>query len=230
MSNEKMKQPRRHGKMMGGPPGMSVEKPKDFKGSIKKLFSYIGNYKIGILFVILFAIAGTIFTIVGPKILGRATTEIFSGITSKFTGGTGIDFDKVGRILLTVLTLYLVSAVFSFIQGYIMTGISQKVCFKLRREMSFKINRMPMKYFDGQTHGEVLSRITNDVDTLGMSLNQSVTTLITSVSTIIGILIMMLTISPLLTGITVLTLPLSSVLMMFTIKNHRNIFQNSRNI
>ncbi len=233
MSNENtnqkqsMRRPGGFGGPGGGPGaghGMSVEKPKDFKGAIKKLFKYIGNYKIGVLFVVIFAIGGTIFNIVGPRILGKATTEIFTGITSKLTGGTGIDFDAIGRILLFALALYVTSALFSFIQGFIMTGISQRVCYRLRKEMSEKINKMPMKYFDKRTHGEVLSRITNDVDVMGQSLNQSVTTLITSVTTIIGILIMMLTISPLMTIITLLILPISAVMMSFTIKKSQKYF------
>ena len=233
MSNENtnqkqsMRRPGGFGGPGGGPGaghGMSVEKPKDFKGAIKKLFKYIGNYKIGVLFVVIFAIGGTIFNIVGPRILGKATTEIFTGITSKLTGGTGIDFDAIGRILLFALALYVTSALFSFIQGFIMTGISQRVCYRLRKEMSEKINKMPMKYFDKRTHGEVLSRITNDVDVMGQSLNQSITTLITSVTTIIGILIMMLTISPLMTIITLLILPISALMMSFTIKKSQKYF------
>ena len=224
----RLRAPRRGG--MGGPMGGGpmgggpVEKAKDFKGAIKKLVSYIGRYKIGVLFVIIFAIGGTIFSIIGPKILGKATTEIFTGITGKITGGPGIDFNKVGQILIMVLSLYVISALFSFVQGYIMTGISQKVAYRLRKDMSLKINRLPMKYFDGRTHGEVLSRITNDVDTLGMSLNQSITTLITSFTTIIGVLIMMLTISPLMTVITLLILPISGVLMSFTMKKSQKFF------
>ena len=233
MSNENtnqkqsMRRPGGFGGPGGGPGaghGMSVEKPKDFKGAIKKLFKYIGNYKIGVSFVIIFAIGGTIFNIVGPRILGKATTEIFTGITSKLTGGTGIDFDAIGRILLFALALYVTSALFSFIQGFIMTGISQRVCYRLRKEMSEKINKMPMKYFDKRTHGEVLSRITNDVDVMGQSLNQSITTLITSVTTIIGILIMMLTISPLMTIITLLILPISALMMSFTIRKSQKYF------
>lgn len=213
------------GPMGGGPMGQGpVEKAKDFKGAIKKIFKYIGRYKIGVLFVVIFAVGGTVFNILGPKILGKATTELFTGISSKLTGGAGINFDKVGQILITVLALYVISAFCGFIQGYIMTGISQKIAYRLRKEMSQKINRLPMKYFDGRTHGEILSRITNDVDTLGQSLNQSITTLITSFATIIGILIMMLTISPLMTVITLLILPISAVLMSFTMKKSQKFF------
>ena len=157
----------------GRGPQMSNEKAKDFKGTMKKLMAYLSAYKIGIFFVIVFAIGSTIFNIVGPKILGKATTEIFKGLVRKVSGGSGIDFDKIAHIVLTLLCLYLTSAVFSFVQGYIMTGVSQKLTYRLRKEISEKINRLPMNYFDKQTHGEVLSRITNDVDTLSQSLNQS---------------------------------------------------------
>ena len=154
---------------MGGPHGaaMAGEKARDFKGTMKKLMNYMGKYKIAIFFVFIFAIGGTVFSIVGPKILGKATTEIFNGLVGKVSGGSGIDFAKVGMILISVLCLYAVSAAFSFIQGYIMTGISQKMTYRLRKEISEKINRMPMNYFDKMTHGEILSRITNDIDTLG---------------------------------------------------------------
>lgn len=219
-NNQGSRRGRGLGPMGPGP----VEKAKDFKGAIKKLSKYIGRYKIGVFFVLVFAIGGTIFNIVGPKVLGRATTELFNGISDKLSGGSGIDFDKVGQILIMVLSLYVISALCSFVQGYIMTGVSQKVAYKLRKEMSLKINRLPMKYFDGRTHGEILSRITNDVDTLGMSLNQSITTLITSLTTIIGILIMMLTISPLMTIITLLILPISALLMSVTMKKSQKFF------
>ena len=198
---------------MRGPMGMgmgSTEKAKDFKGTLKKLVKYIGRYNIAIVAVIVFAIGSTIFTVVGPKILGKATTEIFNGISSKFTGGAGINFDKIAGIIILLLCLYVISAIFSFIQGYIMSGIAQKISFRLRKELIEKINRMPMDYFDKNTHGEVLSKVTNDVDTLGMSLNQSVTQLITSVTMIIGVLIMMLTISPLLTLASFVTLESTS--------------------
>ena len=163
----------------GHGPRMSNEKAKDFKGTMKKLMAYLSTYKIGIFFVIVFAIGSTIFNIVGPKILGKATTEIFKGLVRKVSGGAGIDFDKIAHIVLTLLCLYLASAVFSFVQGYIMTGVSQKLTYRLRKEISEKINRLPMNYFDKQTHGEVLSRITNDIDTLSQSLNQSATQVIT---------------------------------------------------
>ncbi len=210
-----------------GPHGggmMPGEKAKDFRGTIKKLFHYIGNYKYAVAAVLLFAIGSTVFNIIGPKILSRATTELFNGLIAKIQGTGGIDFEKIGRILLLLLGVYVISAVFSFIQGWIMTGVTQKLCFRFRREISEKINRMPMKYFESRTVGEVLSRITNDVDTLGQSLNQSVTTLITSVTTIIGVLIMMLTISPLMTLIAFVVLPVSAFLISIVVKHSQKYF------
>lgn len=226
-----MKENRQHGH--GGPMGggkhmMPGEKAKDFKGTMKKLMAYLGSYKIAIVFVMIFAVGGTAFNIIGPKILGKATTEIFNGLVSKVSGGSGIDFGKVGQILLTVLALYLVSAVLSFVQGYIMTGISQKMTYRLRKEISEKIDRMPMKYFDRMTHGEILSRITNDVDTLGQSLNQSATQVITSVTTIIGVLVMMLSISPLMTVIAILILPLSMGLISVIVKHSQRYFKDQQ--
>ena len=215
---------RRHGPR--GPHGGMVpgEKAKDFKGTMKKLMTYIGKYKFAVATVIVFAIGSTIFSIIGPKILSKATTELFNGLVAKIKGTGGIDFDKIGKILLILLTMYLVSAVFSFIQGWIMTGVTQKLCFRFRKEISEKIDRMPMKYFESRTVGEVLSRITNDVDTLGQSLNQSVTILITSVTTIIGVLIMMLTISPLMTLIAFVILPISALLISLVIKHSQKYF------
>ncbi|MCU0078346.1 ABC transporter ATP-binding protein [Extibacter muris] len=215
---------------MGGPHGaaMAGEKARDFKGTMKKLMNYMGKYKIAIFFVIIFAIGGTIFSIVGPKILGKATTEIFNGLVGKVSGGSGIDFTKVGEILIAVLCLYAVSAAFSFIQGYIMTGISQKMTYRLRKEISEKINRMPMNYFDKMTHGEILSRITNDIDTLGQSLNQSATQVITSVTTIIGVLVMMLSISPLMTLIALLILPISMGLISLIVKKSQKYFKSQQ--
>ncbi len=222
------RQTKRHGHMGGGRHMMPGEKAKDFKGTMKKLMAYMGSYKIAILFVMLFAVGGTAFNIIGPKILGNATTEIFNGLVSRVSGGDGIDFGKVGRILLSALALYLVSAVLSFIQGYIMTGISQKMTYRLRKEISEKINRMPVKYFDTMTHGEILSRITNDVDTLGQSLNQSATQVITSVTTIIGVLVMMLSISPLMTVIALLILPLSMGLISVIVKHSQRYFKDQQ--
>ena len=208
--------------------GMPGEKAKDFKGTMKKLMSYLGMYKIPFLFVAIFAIGSTIFNILGPKILGKATTEIFNGLVGKISGGAGIDFDKIGRILILLMGLYVCSALFSFIQGYIMTGVSQKLTYRMRKEISEKINRLPMNYFDRQPHGEVLSRITNDVDTLSQSLNQSATQLITSVTTIIGVLVMMLSISPLMTLIALLILPVSVGLISVIVKRSQKYFKNQQ--
>lgn len=208
-----------HGGMMPG------EKAKEFKGTTRKILSYIGSYKIAIVLVMISAVAGTVFNIVGPKVLSKATTEIFNGLVSKVSGGAGIDFHKVGVILLILLGLYCVSALFSFIQGYIMSGISQKLSFRMRKEISEKINRMPLAYFESKTVGEVLSRITNDVDTFGMSLNQSITTLITSVTTLIGVFIMMMTISPLMTLIALVILPISAFLISAVVKHSQKYFK-----
>ncbi len=208
--------------------GMPGEKARDFKGTMKKLMAYLALYKIPLLFVGIFAVGSTIFNIVGPKILGRATTEIFNGLVGKISGGAGIDFDKIGRILLLLLGLYVCSALFSFIQGYLMTGVSQKMTYRMRKEISEKIHRLPMNYFDRQPHGEILSRITNDVDTLSQSLNQSATQLITSVTTIIGVLVMMLSISPLMTLIALLILPVSVGLISVIVKHSQKYFKNQQ--
>ena len=222
-------QPRRRGPMGGGRGRMGTgEKAKDFKGTMKKLFTYLSEYKIGIFFVMIFAIGSTVFNIIGPKVLGKATTEIFKGLVGKVSGGSGIDFTKIGKILLTLLCLYVISACFSFIQGYIMTGVSQKLTYRMRKEISEKINRMPMNYFDTTTHGEVLSRVTNDVDTLSQSLNQSATQMITSVTTIIGVLIMMISISPLMTVIALLILPVSMVLISVIVKHSQKYFKSQQ--
>ncbi len=214
--------PRMHGRNAAG------EKAKDFKGTIKKLIRYMSAFKFHMLFVAVFAICGTIFNIAGPKILGKATTEIFNGLVSKVSGGSGIDFGKVGQILLLTLGLYLISALCTFIQGIIMTGVSQKTTYRLRKEISEKINRMPMNYFDTKPVGEVLSRVTNDVDTLGQSLNQSATQMITSVTTLIGVLIMMLSISPLMTLIAILILPVSVILISFVMKHSQKYFRGQQ--
>ena len=208
--------------MMGG------EKAKDFKGTIGKLFRYIGKYKAAVVVVAIFAIGSTVFNVVCPKVLGKATTAMSEGIMNKITGNGGIDFTYIGKILLFCLGLYVLSVAFSFVQGFIMTGITQKVCYRMRREVSEKINRMPMSYFESRTYGEVLSRITNDIDTMGNGLNQSITQLITSVSTVIGVIVMMLTISPLMTLISVLILPLSIMLMMFVIKKSQRFFKQQQ--
>ena len=204
------------------------EKAKDFKGTIGKLFRYIGKYKAAVVVVAIFAIGSTIFNVVCPKVLGKATTALSEGIMNKITGNGGIDFTYIGKILLFCLGLYVLSVTFSFVQGFIMTGITQKVCYRMRREVSEKINRMPMSYFESRTYGEVLSRITNDIDTRGNGLNQSITQLITSVSTVIGVIVMMLTISPLMTLISVLILPISIMLMMFVIKKSQRFFKQQQ--
>ena len=208
--------------MMGG------EKAKDFKGTIGKLFRYIGKYKAAVVVVAIFAIGSTVFNVVCPKVLGKATTALSEGIMNKITGNGGIDFTYIGKILLFCLGLYVLSVTFSFVQGFIMTGVTQKVCYRMRREVSEKINRMPMSYFESRTYGEVLSRITNDIDTMGNGLNQSITQLITSVSTVIGVIVMMLTISPLMTLISVLILPISIMLMMFVIKKSQRFFKQQQ--
>lgn len=204
------------------------EKAKDFKGTIGKLFRYIGKYKAAVVVVAIFAIGSTVFNVVCPKVLGKATTALSEGIMNKITGNGGIDFTYIGKILLFCLGLYVLSVAFSFVQGFIMTGITQKVCYRMRREVSEKINRMPMSYFESRTYGEVLSRITNDIDTMGNGLNQSITQLITSVSTVIGVIVMMLTISPLMTLISVLILPISIMLMMFVIKKSQRFFKQQQ--
>lgn len=213
---------------MGGRHGISTEKAKDFKGTMKKLMGYLTQYKIGLLLVVIFAIGSTIFNIAGPKILGKATTELFHGLISKVSGGSGIDFDKIAKILIGLMCLYVCSALFSFIQGYIMTGVSQKLTYRMRKEISEKIDRLPMGYFDKMTHGEILSRITNDVDTLSQSLNQSATQVITSVATIIGVLVMMLSISPLMTVIAILILPLSMGLIGMIVKRSQRYFKEQQ--
>ena len=200
------------------------QKSKNFKGSIKKLMSYIGRFKIQIFLVMLFAAASTVFSVMGPKILGKATTGLAEGLMAKIQGTGGIDFEYIGRILVFVLAIYAVSAIFNFAQGMLMTGVTQKVCYQLRRDISQKINRMPMKYFESRTYGEVLSRITNDVDTLGQGLNQSITQIITSTATLIGVLIMMLSISPLMTLIALVILPVSGALVSFTVKKSQRFF------
>ena len=208
--------------------GMPGDKAKDFKGTLKKLVRYMSAFKVHMIFVAIFAVCGTIFNIAGPKILGKATTEIFNGLVSKVSGGSGMDFGKIGQILLMTLSLYLISALCSFIQGLIMTGVSQKTTYRLRKEISEKINRMPMNYFDTKPVGEILSRVTNDVDTLGQSLNQSATQLITSVTTIIGVLVMMLSISPLMTLVAILILPISVMLLSFVMKHSQRYFRGQQ--
>ena len=217
---------------MGGPMRRgqgTTEKPKDFKKTTKKLLdSYLSKYKIGLIVVIIFAIGSTIFTIVGPKILGNATTEIFNGLVSKLSGGSGIDFGKIAQIALLLLGLYLLSAIFSFVQGFTMTGIAQKLTYRIRNDIVAKINRLPMNYFDKRTNGEVLSIITNDIDTLSMNLNQSITQIITSICTIIGILIMMFSISWQMTLISLVILPIAAVVVKIIVGRSQKYFSRQQ--
>ena len=208
--------------------GASAEKPKSFGKSMKQILRYSGNYKYAFIVVILFAIAGTVFQVAGPKVMGRATTVLAEGLMYKIKGTGTIDFTTIGKILVLTVVLYALSAIFSFIEGWIMTGITQKIVYKMRRDISEKINRMPMKYFESHQYGDILSRITNDVDTLGTGLNQSITTIITSVATIIGVIVMMLTISPLMTLIAIITIPISIVLLGFIIKVSQKYFKTQQ--
>lgn len=213
-----------------GPGGMGrpVEKAKDFKGTMKKLSSHLSGYKAGFLVVLIFAIGSTIFAIIGPTIMGDAITEIINGLIDKIGGGKGIDFTALGRFLLLLISLYAISSVFSFVQGLITTGISNKVTYRFRKDISEKIHRMPMNYFDTMTHGEILSRVTNDVDTLSQSLNQSLTQLITSVVSIIGVLIMMLRISISMTLLALLIVPISATIMSKVVKKSQKYFRQQQ--
>ncbi len=214
----------------GGPRGMMPgEKAKDLKTSIGKLIKYLGQYWYAIIAVMIFAALSTVFSVLGPKIMGRATTALAEGLMKKIAGTGGIDFAYIARVLLFTLGLYAVSALLSFLQGMIMTGITQKTSYRMRRDISQKINRMPMKYFESRTYGEVLSRITNDVDTLGQSLNQSITQIITSTATLIGTLVMMLSISPLMTLIALVILPISMVLIMLVMSRSQKYFSEQQN-
>ena len=216
---------------MGGPhkQGAPTVKAKNFKGTTKKLIrDYLSKYKFGLLIVLIFAIGGTIFTIVGTKILGNATTEVFNGVVSKFSGGAGINFGKIANILLTLLGFYIASAIFSLVQGFTMTGITQKITYKLRNDIAAKLNRLPMKYFDKKTNGEVLSIITNDIDTLSQNLNQSITQIITSICTLIGIIIMMLSISVTMTAISFLILPISVLIVKNVVKRSQKYFKRQQ--
>jgi ATP-binding cassette, subfamily B, multidrug efflux pump len=220
------KPPRMRGPMGGGPHGGRgpAEKAKDVKGTTKKLANRLSEHKIAIIIVMIFAIGSTIFSIVGPKILGNATTEIYTGLMNKINGTGGIDFAKIGKIILFALGLYAVSALFSMIQSYIMAGVAQKATYKIRNELTEKINKLPMKYFDKRTNGEVLSIISNDVDTLSTGLNQSITQIITSIFTIIGILVMMLSISWEMTLVSLLILPVSAAILKKVIGKSQKYF------
>lgn len=223
MSNDNKRGPGR-GPMRHGRGMMPGEKAKDFKGTMKKLMSYLGKYTYAIIAVFIFAIGSVAFSVIGPKVLGKATTEIFNGLIGKISGGDGIDFDKIKIILLTLVALYIVSAILSFIQGFIMSGISQKLAYNLRDELSKKINRLPMSYFDKTTNGEVLSRFTNDIDTLAQSLNQSLTQIITAVTTLVGVFIMMLTISGIMTVAALVIIPIGMFAISMIIKRSQKFF------
>ena len=226
MSNQN----RRRGPMGGHHgPGAPVEKAKDFKGTMKKLLGELSAFKISLIGVIIFAIGSAVFSIVGPKILAKATDELFNGLVRKVSGDSiGIDFDKIAKILLFLLGIYIISLVFSFLQGFLMSNVSQKMCYNLRKELCEKVNRMPMKYFDTKTHGEVLSRFTNDIDTLGQSLNQSLTQLITSVTTIIGTLVMMLSISFKMTLVALVILPISMIFISTIVGKSQKYFTSQQ--
>ena len=217
---------------MGGPRragGDSTQKAKNFKGTTKKLIkNYLAKYRITLLVVFIFAIGSAIFTIVGPKILGNATTEIFNGLVSKLSGGAGIDFGKIGEILLVLLGLYIVSAIFSFIQGFVMTNVAQKLTYKIRNDVIEKINKLPMKYFDKKTHGEVLSIVTNDIDTLSMNLNQSITEIIRTICLIVGILVMMVSISWQMTLISIIILPIAGIMVKNIVGKSQKYFQRQQ--
>ena len=225
-NNTRNKKSKKHSGPMGGMRG-NFERPKDFKGTFSKLLDYLRPYKLKLIIVIIFAIGSTVFSIVGPKILGKATTKIFEGLVSKISGvkGGGIDFQYIGRIISILIGLYLLSALFSFIQGFIVTGVAQKASYNLRKEISQKINRLPLKYFDSVTYGDVLSRVTNDVDTVSQSLNQSMSQIITSATTLVGVLIMMLSISWQMTIVAVLILPISMFLVTAVVKRSQRYFK-----
>jgi ATP-binding cassette, subfamily B, multidrug efflux pump len=218
------------GPMGGGP--MAVmrrgEKPRDFKGTMKKLIGYLGSYRIPIVLMMVFSIASTIFSIIGPKILGSATTKLFEGVMAKIAGTGDIDFGFIGNIIMLTIGLYLISAAFSYIQGWIMAGISMNITYRFRKDIADKINRMPLRYFDGTNHGEVLSRITNDVETVGQTLNQSLTQIITSVTTVLGIVIMMFTISWQMTLVALVTLPLSFGVIGFVVGKSQKYFKQQQ--
>lgn len=227
MAEQRTRRP--HGPMGGPGRGMMPgEKPKDFKNSIEKLVRYLGRYWYAIVAVMIFAAVSTVFSVAGPKVMARATNALVEGLGKKIAGTGSIDFTYIAKVLLFTLGLYICSAVFSFIQGMIMTGITQKTCYRMRKEISEKINRMPMKYFESRTYGEVLSRITNDVDTLGQSLNQSVTQIITSVATLVGTLVMMISISGVMTLISLVILPVSAILISFIIKHSQKYFRQQQ--
>lgn len=238
MQNRPQQQQQQRGMMGGGPmrggPGGPMmrggEKARDFKGTLAKLLKYLAVYKVSIIVVLIFAIASTVFSIIGPKILGNATTKLFEGIMGQIAGtGSGVDFGYIGKTLLWLAGLYLISAGFSYVQGWIMTDVSMKITYQFRKEIAEKINRMPLRYFDGTSHGEVLSRITNDVDTVSQTMNQSLTQMVTSVVTMIGVLVMMLSISWMMTLVALIVVPLSAVFISFVVKNSQRFFKEQQN-
>lgn len=226
--NNQQRNKKRQGPMHGPMAMMKGEKARDFKGTMKKLISYLGDYKIGLIVAIIFAIASAALAVGGPKILGKATTKLIEGIMAKISGEGGIDFDYIRNIILTLLALYVFSALSGYIQGWIMSDVSMKMSYKLRKQLSEKINRMPLRYFDGTNHGEILSRITNDVDTLSQTLNQSLGQIITSVTAIIGVLVMMLTISWQLTLVSIVILPISMMIIMVIVKGSQKYFKEQQ--
>ena len=230
-SSQRTTNQQRRGPFGGPPPGLggTVEKARDLKGTLSKLVKYLAPYKVSVIIVIIFAIASTIFSIIGPKILGKATTRLFEGIVSQLQGsGAGIDFKYIGNILLVILGLYIISAIFSYIQGWIMTGVSMKLTYNFRKEIAEKINRMPLRYFDGTNHGEVLSRITNDVDTVSQTLNQSMTQIITSVTTVLGVLVMMISISWQMTLVAIGIIPISTIFVLLVVKQSQKYFKQQQ--
>ena len=231
MANENSAAPRQRQRgPMGRMGGRSTEKAKDFKGTMLQLLGYIGQHKVAVFFGIAFAVCSVIFNIVGPKVLGQVTTKLYEGLVAKVSGTGSVDFDWIGKTLLFLLGLYLVSSACNLIQGWLMTGVTQKICYRMRKEIAEKISVVPMSYFNGHSKGDVLSRITNDVDTLGQSLNQSITQLITSITQIVGVLVMMLSISLPLTGVTVLTLPAAALIMIVMIHFSQPYFREQQQV
>ncbi len=221
--------PRRGGPMGGGPMAMiKGEKPRDFKGTMKKLIQYLGSYKLAILVVTLFAIASTIFSIAGPKILGQATTKLFEGVLAMIAGTGSIDFTYIGQIILWTLGLYLLSSLFMYIQGWVMTSISMNITYRFRRDISQKIDRMPLKYFDGTSHGEILSRVTNDVDTVSQTLNQSLSQIVTSITSVIGVMVMMFTISWQMTMVALVIMPISFLIISLVVGRSQKYFKQQQ--
>jgi ATP-binding cassette subfamily B multidrug efflux pump len=220
---------RGRGPMGGGPMAMMRgEKPRDFKGTMKKLIQYLGSYKVAILVVMLFAIASTIFSIAGPKILGNATTKLFAGVMAQIAGTGSIDFGYIGQMILWTLGLYIASALFAYIQGWVMSGVSMNITYRFRKDISEKINRMPLRYFDGTNHGEVLSRVTNDVDTVSQTLNQSLSQIVTSVTTVIGVLVMMFTISWQMTLVALVMVPISIGIISLVVNQSQKYFKQQQ--